>query len=37
MKPLKRVAIVSNATKQGAVEIGEELRKMTESTEWMLF
>lgn len=31
MKPLKRVAIVSNATKQGAVEIGEELRKMTES------
>ena len=31
MKPLKRVAIVSNATKQGAVEIGEELRKMAES------
>ena len=31
MKPLKRVAIVSNATKQGAVEIGEELRKRAES------
>ena len=31
MKPLKRVAIVSNATKEGAVEIGEELRKRAES------
>ena len=30
MKPLKRVAIVSNASKQGAIEIGEELRKRVE-------
>ena len=28
MKPFERIAIVSNATKAGAAEVGEQLRKM---------
>ena len=31
MKPLKRIAIVSNATKSGAPRVGEELKAMAES------
>ena len=28
MKPLKRIAIVSNATKAGATQVGEQLKAM---------
>ena len=28
MKPFERIAIVSNATKAGAAEVGEQLREM---------
>ena len=30
MKPFKRIAIVSNATKEGAAKVGKELQEMSE-------
>ena len=30
MKPFKRIAIVSNANKEGAAEVGKELQEMSE-------
>ena len=33
MKPLKRIAIVSNATKSGALQVGEDLKAMAERME----